>query len=162
MATSTTDLAVPRGRPAARRIGHLGVGSSHRRVSRPDRMIRAGTSALLIVISVVHLHLWLAGYRHLPTIGSLFMLDGVAAALFSGVVAFRLNGVIAVAVASLAAGTLGANVLSLLLPAGLFHFKEVSVSYSGGFALAAETGTLVLLATWAYIHWRKGNLVPHV
>jgi hypothetical protein len=118
-----------------------------------------GASALLVVISVVHLHLWLGGYRYLATIGPLFLLDVIFAALFALVVAVRLNVVVAFGAASLAAGTLGANVLSLLLPKGLFRFKEVGVSYSGGFAIASEAGVVILLVTWAYLGWRRGAIV---
>lgn len=121
---------------------------------------RWGGAALLIVISVVHLHLWLGGYRYLSTIGPLFLLDVIAAAVLAVVVAVRLNAVVAFAAVSLAAGTLGANILSLLLPHGLFHFKEVGVSYSGGFAIASEAGVVMLLGTWTYLRWRRGDLGP--
>jgi hypothetical protein len=121
-------------------------------------VLRFGAAAFLIVISVVHLHLWFGGYRYLSTIGPLFLLDVIFAGLCAVVVAVRLNVMVAFASVSLAAGTLGANVLSLLLPKGLFHFKEVGVSYSGGFAIASEVGVVVLLCTWAYLRWR-GDLV---
>jgi hypothetical protein len=128
------------------------------RVPRSDRAWRGSSAALLIVIGIVHLHLWLDGYRYLATIGPLFLLDVVAAAILAVVVAVRLNVVVAFAATSLAAGTLGANVLSLLLPKGLFHFKEAGVSYSGGFALASELGVVILLGTWSYLRWRHGDL----
>jgi hypothetical protein len=133
--------------------------ASDRRAFGTDRTWRWGAAVLLIVISVVHLHLWLDGYRYLATIGPLFLIDVISAALLAVVVAVRLNVVVAFGAASLAAGTLGANVLSLLLPKGLFHFKEVGVSYSGGFAIASEVGVVALLGTWTYLHWRRGDLV---
>src|SRR5580692_3580834 len=129
-----------------------------KRATTTDRALRWGAAVLLIVISIVHLHLWLGGYRYLATIGPLFLLDVIFAALLAVVVAVRLNVVVAFGAASLAAGTLGANVLSLLLPKGLFRFKEVGVSYSGGFAIASEAGVVVLLATWAYLYGRSGDL----
>jgi hypothetical protein len=110
------------------------------------------------VIGVVHLHLWLGGYRYLATIGPLFLLDVVSSALLAVIISVRLNVVVALAAASLAAGTLGANVLSLLLPDGLFRFKEVGVSYSGGFAIASEVGVVALLGAWTYLRWRRGEL----
>lgn len=112
---------------------------------------RVGTAALLLVIGVVHLHLWLAGYRNLPTIGPLFVVAVVSAALLAIVVSTRINPVIALTAASFAAGTLAANILSLLLPEGLFRFKEVGVSYSGGFAIASEIGVVVLLCVWGHM-----------
>jgi len=33
---------------------------------------------LLAWIGYIHLHLWLEGYRHIPTNGPLFLLDAVA------------------------------------------------------------------------------------
>jgi hypothetical protein len=123
-----------------------------------DRALRSGTAALLIVISVVHLHLWLTGYRHLSAIGPLFLVAVVSAALLAIAVAVRLNALVAIAAASFAAGTLTANILSLELPNGLFRFKEVGVSYAGGFAIGSEIGVVVLLSIWAYRRFRYG---PH-
>jgi len=37
-----------------------------------------GCAALLAWIGYIHLHLWLEGYRHIPTNGPLFLLDAVA------------------------------------------------------------------------------------
>jgi hypothetical protein len=142
----------------APRLRRGGLGSWDRHARRADGAWRGAAAVLLIVIGVVHLHLWLDGYRHLNTIGPLFLLDVVAAALLAAVVAVRLNVLVAMAAASFAAGTLGANVLSLLLPNGLFEFKEGGVSYAGGFAIASEMGVVVLLGTWTYLRWRRGDL----
>ena len=35
-------------------------------------------AALLIWSAVIHLHLWVASYRHIPTIGPLFLVQGIA------------------------------------------------------------------------------------
>jgi len=117
------------------------------------RAFRAATAALLLVISIVHLHLWFDGYRYLNTIGPLFLVAAISAALLAIIVAVRLNAAVATAAASFAAGTLVANILSLLLPDGIFRFKEVGVSYSGGLAIAAEIGVVALLVIWAYRHF---------
>ena len=129
-------------------------GSLDEQAHSTYRAFRAGTAALLLVIGVVHLHLWLDGYRNLNTIGPLFLVAVVSAVVLAIVVAVRINAVIAVAAASFAAGTLTANIFSLLLPDGLFHFKEVGVSYSGGFALASEVGVVVLMGIWAHKRFR--------
>jgi hypothetical protein len=159
MATVRPDIRMPDGEEEATRH-RRGDPWADKRSPKTDRAVRLGASALLIVISVVHLHLWLGGYRYLATIGPLFLLDVIFAALFALVVAVRLNIVVAFGAASLAAGTLGANALSLLLPKGLFQFKEVGVSYSGGFAIASEVGVVVLLGSWTYLSWRRGALGP--
>jgi hypothetical protein len=138
--------------------GSRGVSrSQHWHATSRHRGFGAGTAALLLVIGVVHLHLWLDGYRHLPTIGPLFLVAVVSSALLAVVVSVRINPVIAVAAAAFAAGTLTANILSLWLPDGLFHFKEVGVSYSGGFAIASEIGVVALLGVWAHRRFRHAH-----
>jgi hypothetical protein len=127
---------------------HAGSRLRKQQALSARRSLRVGTAALLTVISAVHLHLWFAGYRNLNTIGPLFLVAVVTAALLAIVVLVRINTMIAAAAALFAAGTLAANVLSLLLPDGIFHFKEVGVSYSGGFAIAAELGVVAVLGTW--------------
>ena len=124
--------------------------SRDKRAPSQSRSLRMGTAALLAVISAVHLHLWFAGYRNLPTIGPLFLVAVVTAAMLATVVLVRINTVIAAAAALFAAGTFAANILSLLLPDGIFRFKEVGISYSGGFAIAAELGVVASLTFWAY------------
>jgi hypothetical protein len=92
---------------------------------------------------------------------SIFTSGAVAAAgLLAIAVAIRLHAVVALAAASFAAGTLGSNVLSLLLPNGLFHFKEVGVSYSGGFAIASEVAVVALMGVWTYRRRRRGDKQP--
>jgi hypothetical protein len=143
----------------ADRHAHVRFWDKHRVVI--DRALRSGTAALLIVISVVHLHLWLAGYRHLSTIGPLFLGAVVSAAFLAGALAVRLNVVVAMAAVTFATGTLTANILSLELPNGLFRFKEVGVSYSGGFAMASEIGVVVLLGAWMYRRFRHATWSPN-
>ena len=120
-----------------------------------SRWLRVGTAALLAVISAVHLRLWFAGYRNLNTIGPLFLVAVVTAAVLAIAVLMRINMVIAATAGLFAAGTLVANVLSLLLPDGIFHFKEVGVSYSGGLAIAAEVGVVAVLGAWSRRHLRS-------
>jgi hypothetical protein len=119
-----------------------------------SRWIRVGTAALLAIISAVHLHLWFAGYRNLNAIGPLFLVAVVTAALLAIVVLVRINTVVAATAALFAAGTLAANVLSLLLPDGIFSFKEVGISYAGWLAIAAELGVIAVLGAWAHREMR--------
>jgi len=123
--------------------------SEHRRWGSADRLLRWGTTTLLLVIGIVHLHLWQDGYRTLPAIGPLFVVAVVSAASIALFTSVQLNWATAMAAAGFAAGTLAANVLSLLLPRGLFDFKQIGVSYSGGIAIASEVGVLVLVSLWA-------------
>jgi hypothetical protein len=157
---STTDARASDGTESVAWYRDHDSRSQDARATTTDRALRGGAAALLIVISVVHLHLWLAGYRHLATIGPLFLVAVVSGAVFAIVVAGRLNILVALAAASFAAGTLGANLLSLYLPEGLFRFKEVGISYSGGFAIASEIGVVALLGVWTYRRWRIEDQRP--
>ena len=67
---------------------------SPRRAAAPGRggrwaaalLLRVGCTALLAWIGYIHLHLWLEGYRHIPTNGPLFLLDAVAGFILAAVV----------------------------------------------------------------------------
>jgi hypothetical protein len=49
-------------------------------------VLRLRGTALLAWIGYIHLYLWLAGYRHIPTNGPLFLLDAVAGLILAAVV----------------------------------------------------------------------------
>src|SRR5437588_9288756 len=97
----------------------------------PTGILRVGGSGLLIATAAIHLDLYLTGYRTIPTIGWLFLLQVIAAfglglavlaiprRLAAGVPA-RLA---AAAGAGFALATLGGYLLSVWT--GLFGFKEV-------------------------------------
>src|SRR6516162_6056841 len=46
-------------------------------------LLRLACVALLAWIGYIHLHLWLEGYRQIPTDGPLFLLDALAAFLLA-------------------------------------------------------------------------------
>jgi hypothetical protein len=150
MATATSRIRVLDGRPTT---GQRRSQTRRRSMYHQDRALRGGVVTLLAATGIVHLHLWLDGYRYIPTIGSLFLVAVFTALLLAMAVAVRLSAVVALASATFAAGVLAGNVLSLLLPNGLFHFKEVGVSYSGGLAIASEVGVVVLIVLWTYRRW---------
>jgi hypothetical protein len=127
--------------------------ASPRRPRSPGRsrqaaalLLRLTCVALLAWIGTVHLHLWLEGYRQIPTDGPLFLLDAVAgfglAALLL-VWAAPLTGLLA---AGYTAATLGALIISLTV--GLFGFREsISASFVTQ-SLTVETIAVVTLLTW--------------
>jgi hypothetical protein len=149
MESATSDIRVLSDQPRTIDL-RSGVARSQRPFGSVDRLLRWSTTSLLLVIGIVHLHLWEDGYRTLPTIGPLFVLAAVSAASIALLLSVQLNWVTAAAAAGFAFSTLTANILSLLLPHGLFEFKEVGVSYSGGFAIGSEVGVLVLVGIWAH------------
>jgi hypothetical protein len=90
-------------------------------------LLRLGCAALLAWIGIIHLHLWLEGYRHIPTNGPLFLLDAVAGFILAAVMLAWPRPLAGLLAAGYAASTLGALIISL--SAGLFGFRE-SISAS--------------------------------
>jgi predicted lipoprotein with Yx(FWY)xxD motif len=109
-------------------------------------------SGLLIATAAIHLDLYLTGYRTIPTIGWLFLLQVIAAfGLGLAVLAVPSRLVItgrlaAAAGAGFALATLGGYILSVWI--GLFGFKEVRTT-TGIVAGAVEVAAFVVLAALA-------------
>jgi predicted lipoprotein with Yx(FWY)xxD motif len=109
-------------------------------------------SGLLIATAAIHLDLYLTGYRTIPTIGWLFLLQVIAAfGLGLAVLAIPSRLVItgrlaAAAGAGFALATLGGYILSVWI--GLFGFKEVRTT-TGIVAGAVEVAAFAVLAALA-------------
>jgi hypothetical protein len=103
---------------------------------------------LTVVMGLIHLRVWLDGYRQIPIIGPLF----VANTICSGVLAVglltvpaRLRSLMAIVTALFTAGTLLGLILSLTV--GLFGMREVLQAPFVTTTLVVETaGVLVLVA----------------
>jgi predicted lipoprotein with Yx(FWY)xxD motif len=105
------------------------------------RVVGAG---LLIATAAIHLDLYLTGYRTIPTIGWLFLLQIIAAfALGLIVLTFR-SRLAAAGGAGFAVATLGGYLLSLRV--GLFGFREVRTS-------AGIVAGVIEVATFAALGW---------
>jgi predicted lipoprotein with Yx(FWY)xxD motif len=115
-------------------------------------ILRIVGSGLLFATGAVHLDLYLTGYRTIPTIGWLFLLQVISAfGLGLAVLAIphRLaipSRLAAAAGAVFALSTLGGYLLSIWI--GLFGFKEVSTT-AGIAAGALEVAAFLVLATLA-------------
>jgi predicted lipoprotein with Yx(FWY)xxD motif len=111
-------------------------------------------AGLLAATAAIHLDLYLTGYRSIPTIGWLFLLQVIAAFAFAAAVlamAFaRGDGLVPRLVAAAGAGfavaTLGGYLLSLWI--GLFGFKEVRTA-AGTVAGVIEVAAFAVLAVVA-------------
>lgn len=113
-------------------------------------------AGLLVWMGWIHLHLWSEGYRHVHTIGLLFMANFVAAiATAIALLAVSSRHLVAVAAASgavLAVGTLGG--LALSVNVGLFGFTD---SWNAPFAHlslgveVAAAAVLIVTAAWALV-----------
>jgi predicted lipoprotein with Yx(FWY)xxD motif len=115
-------------------------------------ILRVAGSGLLIATAAIHLDLYLTGYRTIPTIGWLFLLQVIAAfGLGLAVLAIPSRFAIAsrlaaAAGAGFALATLGGYLLSVWT--GLFGFKEVRTT-AGIVAGVVEVIAFVVLAALA-------------
>ena len=118
----------------------------------PRVILRVVGSGLLIATAAIHLDLYLTGYRSIPTIGWLFLLQ-VIAAFGLGLAVLAIPGRFVVlgrlaagAGAGFALATLGGYLLSVWI--GLFGFKEVRTT-AGIAAGLVEVAAFVALAALA-------------
>jgi predicted lipoprotein with Yx(FWY)xxD motif len=121
----------------------------------PAVVLRVAGSGLLIATAAIHLDLYLTGYRTIPTIGWLFLLQVIAAfGLGLAVLAIPRRPAAALLASRLAAAagagfalaTLGGYLLSVWI--GLFGFKEVRTT-AGIVAGLVEVAAFVVLAALA-------------
>jgi hypothetical protein len=117
-------------------------GSSHRRAVN----IATWAAAVLMVASAyIHLHLWDVAYRSIPTIGPLFVAQGVAAFILAiGAAAIR-----RVWTALIGAGTMIATLAGFLISVnyGLFGFQDSFTASYGVEAFVVEIASAVLFLT---------------
>ena len=121
--------------------------------SLPRRsLIGIAGAALLVATGAIHLDLYLTGYRTIPTIGWLFLLQVIAAFVLAAVIAVTGNWLAAAAGAGFAISTLGGYLLSLRV--GLFGFREVRTT-AGIVAGVIEVAAFAVLVTLIpRIPWR--------
>ena len=103
-------------------------------------------AALLIVSGSIHLDLYLTGYRSIPTIGWLFLLQVISAYLLAIAIPFIRHPLAALSGAAFGLGTLGGYLLSLKV--GLFGFTEVRTT-AGIIAAVVDVAIFAVLVTAA-------------
>ncbi|HME65396.1 MAG TPA: hypothetical protein VKG61_10935 [Streptosporangiaceae bacterium] len=129
----------------------------------PVLLLRVAGAGLLIATGAIHLDLYLTGYRTIPTIGWLFLLQVIAAfALALAVLVIGGRHVIAgrlaaAAGAGFALATLGGYLLSVWI--GLFGFKEVRTT-AGIVAGVIEVAAFAVLAALALAPARADTTAP--
>jgi len=103
-------------------------------------------AALLVASGAIHLDLYLTGYRTIPTIGPLFLLQMIAAFALAVAIPVTGSALVAAAGAVFAISTLGGYLLSLWV--GLFGFTEVRTTAGivAGIIDVAAFATLALAA----------------
>src|SRR5216684_3949300 len=130
--------------------------------ARPARLyqrlaLRLAGAGLLVAAGAIHLDLYLTGYRTIPTIGWLFLLQMSAVFSVAAVVLATRSRVIAAAGAGLALATLAGYLQSVW--AGLFGFQEIRTT-AGIAAGVIEVAAFAALAALAAIPATRGQAGP--
>jgi len=100
-------------------------------------------SALLASSGAIHLQLWAMGYRTIPTIGPLFLLQGIAGVLLAVVVLLWRRLLVVVAGAGFMVATIGGLLVSVHF--GLFGFMDTFAAPYAGLSVVLETVGAVVL-----------------
>src|SRR6478609_9993819 len=125
------------------------VVGRHRKVKLGDwrqPWLRVAGAILLVVSAGIHLDLYLTGYRSIPTIGWLFLVQFLVAFVLAIGALVTHSRLVAVAGAAFALSTLGAYLLAVWI--GLFGYKEIRtrVGIAAGLIEVAAFGVLALAA----------------
>jgi predicted lipoprotein with Yx(FWY)xxD motif len=112
----------------------------------PQLGLRVAGAGLLAATGAIHLDLYLTGYRSIPVIGWLFLLQVIAAFGLAAAVLVSGSRLAAAAGAGFALSTLGGYLLSVQF--GLFGFKEIRTT-AGIIAGLIEVAAFAALAVLA-------------
>ena len=117
--------------------------------STPQLGLRISGAVLLAVSAGIHLDLYLTGYRKIPTIGWLFLLQVIVGFMLTIAALVTRSRLAAAASAALALSTLAAYLLAVWI--GLFGFKEIRTraGLAAGLIEVAAFATLALAAVIA-------------
>ncbi len=144
----------------------MDVGTNNRS-HRPQRSwqllaLRLAGAGLLIATGAMHLDLYLTGYRTIPTIGWLFLLQVIAAFVLAAGVLLG-SWLAAAAGALFALSTLGGYLLSIWF--GLFNFREIRTT-AGIVAGVIEVAAFAVLALLALApgsqHAQRGPMITRL
>ena len=134
--------------------GDSGPGQRSAPRARARLALQLAGGGLLIAAGAIHLDLYLTGYRSIPVIGWLFLLQVIAAFVLGAAVAVSGARLAAAAGAVFSLATLGGYLLSLWF--GLFGFKEVRTT-AGIAAGVIEVAAFAALAGLAAMPAERGQ-----
>jgi hypothetical protein len=102
------------------------------------------SAALMLVSGFVHVHLWDIAYRHVATLGPLFLVQAISALVLAVLLATTRRGAVVLAALGLMAGTIVGFIL--VLTVGLFGFTLHEITNYAVIAVVVEGLAVVLLA----------------
>ncbi|MGC1419627.1 MAG: hypothetical protein WA786_05865 [Acidimicrobiales bacterium] len=121
------------------------------RTSAGWRLVRLAGGGLVVATGAIHLDLYLTGYRTIPTIGWMFLVQVISAFLLAAAVTVADGRVVSAVGAGFLMATLVGYLWSLWI--GLFGFREVRTA-AGVMAAVIEVVGFVALATFALRPYR--------
>ena len=125
------------------------MAQSGTRISSAAAMVLG--ALLVAATSLIHLHLWMTGYRHIATIGPLFLLQAIGGFALAGTLALWHRSVVAAAGILFLLGTAAGLLISTRF--SLFGFKDSLGAPYAGMALVLEATGAVVLAAAAALLW---------
>jgi hypothetical protein len=122
----------------------LGSGSPGWQRKAVLASVMAG-AALILATAVIHLHLWLSGYRHVPRLGVLFLAQSIAGFVLAPVIAATRRSLSSLIGAGYMGSSAGALILSAIIGFVGVH-DSLGVPWAG-WALSTELAGVVLLGS---------------
>ncbi len=101
-------------------------------------------AGLMVTSGVIHLHLWDIAYRHVATLGPLFLVQAIAGLILAVAVLVTRNILVIGAALVLMAGTIGGFIL--VRTVGLFGFR---LTFTSGLAYTVLIVEIVAVAALA-------------
>jgi hypothetical protein len=146
-------MAAPSEQETSKTAGMLGYAAAGPTGSVPQRvattLVIAVGAALVATTGAIHLHLWATGYRTIPTIGPLFLFQGIAGAAIAVALVVTRRLLIVVAAAGFMIATIGGFLLTVYV--GLFGFTDTLAAPFAGVSLVVESVGAVILAAAAAV-----------
>lgn len=106
-------------------------------------------AVLVLVSGIEHLHLWDIAYRHVATLGPLFIVQGVVSIVVAVALAVGRRMFLVLGSLALMVGTIVGFIL--VLTTGLFGFKLHSISNLAYFTLVVEIAAVVVLGVAGWL-----------
>jgi hypothetical protein len=143
--TPTAEALPSHSRIVRRTLSYASIGPSGSAARRAGVILGLVVGSALVAASgAIHLELWSMGYRTIPTIGPLFLIQGLAGALLAVLLLLSRRLLVVVTAAGFMIATIGGLLLSIYF--GLFGFMDTLAAPYAGLSLGVESTGAVVLA----------------